>query len=180
MSAAPADIRIDDLAHPRMPEGFGDYVKSLAPVAEALVFEPAAILDAACRKTGLDDFGPTGWERGLEAALRGLREGPALSPLGRITAHGALQQFLENRLRLEALIKRHPEILALELEPPIVIAGLPRSGTTPSAQPLRRRSAPAASAVVGGARAGARRCGEAGGRRSRSALDAGPGGHRRT
>ena len=130
MSAQPADIRLDDLANPRMPEGFADYVKSLAPTAAGLALEPAALVEAACKKTGLDDFGPAGWEPGLEAAARGLREGPALSPLGRISAFNALQQFLENRLRIEALIRRHPEILALELEPPIVIAGLPRSGTT--------------------------------------------------
>ena len=109
---APADIRLDDLANPRLPDGFADYVKSLAPAADALVFEPDAILEAARKKTGFDDFGPTGWERGLEVALRGLREGPTLSPIGRISAYGALQQFLENRLRLEALVRRHPEILA--------------------------------------------------------------------
>ncbi len=130
MSAQPADIRIDDLAHPRMPAGFDDFVKSMTPAADALVFEPAALIDAARAKTGLDDFGPPGWEAGLEVVLRGLVHGPALSPLGRLTAHGTIQQFLENRLRLEALIRRHPEILAVELEPPIVIAGLPRSGTT--------------------------------------------------
>ncbi len=130
MSTQPADIRIDDLASPRMPAGFDDFVKSMQPMADALVFEPAAVIDGACKKTGLDDFGPPGWEKGLEVALRGLREGPALSPLGKVTAHGMLQQFLENRLRIEALIRRHPEILELELEPPIVIAGLPRSGTT--------------------------------------------------
>jgi len=130
MASHPADIRIDDLASPRMPQGFDAMVASMKPMADALAFEPAAMIDAARKKTGLDDFGPNGWERGLEVALQGLREGPALSPLGKITAHGALQQFLENRLRLEALIARHPEILSVELEPPIVIAGLPRSGTT--------------------------------------------------
>jgi len=126
----PADIRIDDLADPRMPAGFDEQVRALAPMAEALAFEPKALIDAARSKTGLDDFGPSGWEKGLERVLAGLREGPALSPLGKLTALGAVQQFLENRLRLEALIARHPEILAVELEPPIVIAGLPRSGTT--------------------------------------------------
>lgn len=126
----PADIRIDDLASPRMPAGFDEMLKSLAPMADALVFEPAALIDAACKKTGLSDFGPSGWEEGLAVFLQGLREGPALSPLGKLTSWQAAETFLENRLRLEALIRAHPEIEALELEPPIVIAGLPRSGTT--------------------------------------------------
>ena len=130
MSAMPADIRIDDLASPRFPDGFAAQIEALAPMADALVFEPGAMIDAACKKTGLRDFGPTGWEKGLEVVLRGLREGPELSSLGKLTSHGAVLAFLENRLRLEGLIHRHPEILSVELEPPIVIAGLPRSGTT--------------------------------------------------
>lgn len=130
-SGAPAaDIRIDDLARPRMPAGFEEFVQSMKPMADALVFEPQALIDAACAKTGLSDFGPDGWQAGLAVVLDGLRRGPALSPLGKVTSHAAVQQFLENRLRLEALIAAHPEILAVELEPPIVIAGLPRSGTT--------------------------------------------------
>lgn len=84
----PADIRIDDLASPRMPAGFDEMLKSLAPMADALVFEPAALIDAACKKTGLSDFGPSGWEEGLAVFLQGLREGrrsrrSASSPPGR-------------------------------------------------------------------------------------------------
>jgi Sulfotransferase family len=35
-----------------------------------------------------------------------------------------------NRLKVEDLIRRHPEILDLEMPRPIIISGLPRSGTT--------------------------------------------------
>ena len=56
MSAMPADIRIDDLANPRFPDGFLDQIKALVPMADALVFEPGAMIDAACKKTGLRDF----------------------------------------------------------------------------------------------------------------------------
>src|SRR5699024_6807070 len=34
------------------------------------------------------------------------------------------------RLRLEDLIRRHPEILDIEIARPIIVAGLPRPGTT--------------------------------------------------
>ena len=130
MSKQPADIRIDDLAKPRFPAGFEEQIRAIAPMAAALVFEPAALIDLARAKTGLDDFGPSGWETGLEVVMRAMREGPELSPLGKISSHGLCTSFLENRLRLEDLIKRHPEILDVKLEAPIVIAGLPRSGTT--------------------------------------------------
>jgi hypothetical protein len=35
---------------------------------------------------------------------------------------------MANRLRIEDLVKPHPEILAVPVERPIFIAGLPRSG----------------------------------------------------
>jgi hypothetical protein len=41
-----------------------------------------------------------------------------------------LVQLLKNRLLLTDLLKRHPEINDIELLPPVVIAGLPRTGTT--------------------------------------------------
>ena len=37
---------------------------------------------------------------------------------------------MANRLRIEDLVKRHPEILNVPIDRPIFIAGLPRSGTT--------------------------------------------------
>ena len=39
-------------------------------------------------------------------------------------------QWLKNRLLLTDLLTRHPEIHDIELVPPVVIAGLPRTGTT--------------------------------------------------
>lgn len=126
----PEDIRIDDLAEPRMPEGWAEQVAALAPAAEALRFEPDAVISQAIAETGLDDFGPDGWQRGLAVALEALAHDDPLSPPGRLAAHGICVSFLKNRLLLEDLIKRHPESLEVELAPPVVIAGLPRSGTT--------------------------------------------------
>ena len=53
-----------------------------------------------------------------------------LSPLGRITNKNILVRYLVQRSRLEDLYQRHPEIDDVEIERPIIIAGLPRSGTT--------------------------------------------------
>ena len=126
----PEDIRIDDLAEPRFPEGFHEGLQALAPVADALVFEPQALIDQAIAETQLDDFGPDGWQEGLEVALKGLREDHPLSPTGKLASHGGCLSFLKNRLHVEALIRREPSILDVALAPPVVIAGLPRSGTT--------------------------------------------------
>ncbi|PRC52999.1 sulfotransferase family protein, partial [Mycobacterium sp. ITM-2017-0098] len=49
---------------------------------------------------------------------------------GIVNFHAQLVQWLKNRLLLTDLLARHPEIEDTELVPPVVIAGLPRSGTT--------------------------------------------------
>ena len=47
-----------------------------------------------------------------------------------VNFYGQLLQLLKNRLLLTDLLNRHPEIDDIELQPPVVIAGLPRTGTT--------------------------------------------------
>ncbi len=49
---------------------------------------------------------------------------------GIVNFFGQLSQWLKNRLLLTDLLTRHPEIRDVELLPPVVIAGLPRTGTT--------------------------------------------------
>ena len=49
---------------------------------------------------------------------------------GIVNHHAQLLQWLKNRLLLTDLLARHPEIHDIELLPPLVIAGLPRTGTT--------------------------------------------------
>lgn len=126
----PDDIRIDDLANPRLPAEFVEQAKALAPMADALRFESSVLIEQACAEIGLDDFGEDGWRSGLEAVLRAFREDAELSAVGKLTGYSNVLAFLKNRLLLEDLIRRHPEILDVELLPPVVIAGLPRSGTT--------------------------------------------------
>jgi hypothetical protein len=53
-----------------------------------------------------------------------------LSAVGRMMAHRQLLQLLVNRLKVEALVARHPEIEHERIRAPIVIVGLPRTGTT--------------------------------------------------
>jgi hypothetical protein len=102
----------------------------MEPVAAQVRLEAGAVIEQATKHTGLDDFGEDGWQERLEVLLRGLREDAELSTMGRLTAFGTALQFLKNRLLFEDLLKRHPEILGVEMKPPIVIAGLARSGTT--------------------------------------------------
>jgi len=131
LSARPGAIRIRDLGEPRLPWPLRAANALAAPLAPRLVsLEPAALLSAAVRKTGLQDFGSDDFREPLEVLLRALRREAELSALGRATSRAMLVQLLVNRLRLEALIREHPEIETRRIERPIIIAGLPRTGTT--------------------------------------------------
>jgi hypothetical protein len=54
----------------------------------------------------------------------------ALSARGREGMYANSLRWLVNRLRYEADLEKHPEILDEEVSDPIVVLGLPRSGTT--------------------------------------------------
>jgi hypothetical protein len=133
-AARPADIRIDDLARPELSEAQRAAIAGASQAKIAL--REDVVLDAARRQTGLDDFGEDGdsGERGFRSRLRvwlqSADEDAELGAAGRATVFGNCVRVLANRLRLEDLVKRHPEILEVALPRPIIIAGLPRSGTT--------------------------------------------------
>ncbi|MCP5044394.1 MAG: sulfotransferase [bacterium] len=126
----PEDIRILDLADPQLSDAYRETAKLAAPMAEATPLESHAVIERATSETGLSDFGEDGWPERLDVVLQSLREDAELSPMGKLSAFAQLTAFLKNRLLLEDLWKRHPEIGDVPWQPPIVIAGLPRSGTT--------------------------------------------------
>ena len=84
----------------------------------------------AIAETGLTDFGPDDYRERLDVYLAALREIDGLHGPGIVNFHAQLLQWLKNRLLLNDLLTRHPEIHDIELLPPVVIAGLPRTGTT--------------------------------------------------
>lgn len=88
------------------------------------------VLGVAVEQAGLDDFGDDGFREPLEQLLDAIREEARLSPFGRVTTFAMLLQLAKNRLLVEDLWKRNPEIAAVEIRAPIVIAGLQRTGTT--------------------------------------------------
>ena len=59
-----------------------------------------------------------------------LREEGDLSASGVVSWYSQLLQFLKNRLLIQDLLTRHPEIHEIAIERPIIICGLPRTGTT--------------------------------------------------
>ncbi|RJY10108.1 sulfotransferase [Aurantiacibacter aquimixticola] len=66
----------------------------------------------------------------LESLTRSLQDDAKLSPLGHAFAHGQLWRAVRQRLELGALWSRDPEILVTDIQPPIIVVGQMRSGTT--------------------------------------------------
>jgi len=93
-----------------------------------LAVEP--LLAQARAATGLEDLGEDGWREGLERLLAALREEARLHELGRQIVAADLVAYLSNRLGVVEWRRRHPEIAAVPVTPPIVIVGQGRTGTT--------------------------------------------------
>jgi len=129
-SARPAPVRLDDLAEPTFPPHIRDVRTAMAGMAALVPLEAEALLAAARVETGLDDFGDETFVERLRLLTRALVTEGRLSEVGRVMAHGQLLQLLKNRLVVEELFTRHPEIELGEIWSPIVIVGLPRTGTT--------------------------------------------------
>lgn len=88
------------------------------------------LLQAACARTGLDDFGDSWFlepmDRFLDAANREAR----MTPAGVAGQTEVIVKGLASRLRMVDDIKRHPEILDEKIEVAGIILGLPRTGST--------------------------------------------------
>src|SRR5262245_57432751 len=102
----------------------------MAEMAEACELDAATLHGQAAAETGLDDFGPRDYEERLNVLLAALRDVEHLTPVGLLSFHSQMLQLLKNRLLLVDLLARHPEIHDIEVAAPIIIAGLPRTGTT--------------------------------------------------
>ena len=88
------------------------------------------LIRAARAQTGLSDFGDESFREALAVLLRSIEREAQLHTVGRLITKARLTRSLATRLTLQDAIKRNPEVFEAELPPPIVIAGLQRTGTT--------------------------------------------------
>lgn len=124
-------IQLDDLALPRLPMPLK--VFNLMPerlARRTLSFNAKSLLEGACRRARLQDFGDQSFLEPMNVLLESIEGENESTPLGRFLTRELILGLLVTRLRLEELEKRFPEILDEEVTAPIIIAGLPRTGTT--------------------------------------------------
>ncbi len=130
MTERPAPVILDDLAQPRFTEEVGAVLAMMAEAGAGVDLAPGPLMEAASVHTGLDDFGEDDFVERLDVLCYALRTEAALSPAGMLAQQMLLTGLLRNRLLIEDRIRRRPEILAAPVAAPIIICGLPRTGTT--------------------------------------------------
>ncbi len=122
------EVRIKDLREPRRtPEEQATYEFALSMQVD---LDINGIVADAHGATGLHELGdPTLLDR-LAAQIAAVEADRGLSGLGRYIIRDRLVGLVKARLRFEEYLARYPEALDVQLEPPVIVVGLPRSGTT--------------------------------------------------
>src|SRR5215510_8304301 len=90
----------------------------------------AALMAAAQRRTGLSDWGDEGFREALRRLLDAYERTAKVHLLGRLAIRRECLRLLSNRLRIQDELKRCPRIEQTPVRKPLVIVGLPRTGTT--------------------------------------------------
>lgn len=121
-------FKVDAFRSPALPD---DQRLALeAEEAQPLDMSLAGVLAQAQARTGLADFGP----RDFEARLgRLLGEVAADANVWRRYKASFVEQCVgaaANRLRNQDFLKAHPQVQSQKIDRPIIIVGLPRSGST--------------------------------------------------
>ena len=128
MNSTLPEIHIDDLASPRLTPTQLKILEETKDLKAELT--ETAVLQAAMHETGLKDFGDEDFRERLRVWLQAVAADRSLRPAARFGIFTSCVRCLKNRLLLEDLLKQHPEILEVEIRQPLIIVGLPRSGTT--------------------------------------------------
>ncbi|MGH3563117.1 MAG: sulfotransferase, partial [Mycobacterium sp.] len=126
----PAPIRLDDLCEPVYPDAAAPMRDALAGYGATLELTPEVLLQTAIQRTGLRYWGGAAFFERLDVLCASLLDEAGLSNVGTAVVFEQLVGNLVNRLRLEDLIAAHPEIEDVPIDRPLIICGLPRTGTT--------------------------------------------------
>ena len=124
----PESIRIADLREPVLDE----FQKAALAYGETLDldFTVEGILSQAREATGLEDFGPDDFLERLGVLVDEWSQDEGLTGIGRLTLWNKLTLFARNRLLIRDYLQRHPGVDDEKIERPVIVVGLPRSGTT--------------------------------------------------
>ena len=93
-------------------------------------FSPESLCLAAAEKAGCDDFGSDSYRTALGPLLYSIEHEMQLNERGNAELRKRIVQALANRLTLVAWEKANPALAEAPLEAPVIILGLPRTGSS--------------------------------------------------
>jgi len=100
------------------------------------MIQVSKIIEGAKAATGLSNFGPDGWQEGLEILTDSANREADLNEMGVASFTGQCTMFLMRRLEIEDWYARHPEIDEEQIVAPL-------DGARPAAHRLHRAALPA-------------------------------------
>ncbi len=131
MSTRPPSIFLTDLIEPQFSPSAREMLDAMDGLGAGIALDADDVITEARAQTGLDDFGADeGFFERVHVYLRALETEGGLTDAGRLIGRTQTLQMLTNRLLAHDYVTRHPEVLDEPIVAPIVIVGLPRTGTT--------------------------------------------------
>jgi Sulfotransferase family len=121
-------FRVEQFRDPKIPDEKRRALE--AAESEMLDMSVEGILADAMAQTGLSNFGPMDFIERLGALAGEVSRNPNLWRHAKARVRGQLVKAAANRLKNRAFLDAHTEIAEIKIDRPIVIVGLPRSGTT--------------------------------------------------
>lgn len=94
------------------------------------ILKSGELKELAAKKSGFSDFGDPHFEEGLDCLIEATNSNNTLNNLGRLLLKSAIIHNLSNRLLFINELKTNERLKEPILPPPVIITGLPRSGTT--------------------------------------------------
>jgi hypothetical protein len=88
------------------------------------------VLKLAAQRTGLTEVDSDSWRDGLTIMLDDLNTSPSFTPFGRERVLDDATNALGRRLQIHDYIQAHPEVLDAPVQRPVIVLGMPRTGTT--------------------------------------------------
>jgi hypothetical protein len=88
------------------------------------------LLDRAHRETGIGAFDGDSHREGLAILLKDSEAHGKLTDPGAIKLEDTIVQYLRLRLKVEQYAREHPEVRDVPIVAPVIVMGMPRTGTT--------------------------------------------------
>lgn len=88
------------------------------------------VFELAARRSGRSEIDSDSWRDGLQLIVDELNTSPAFTPFGRERVLNDATDALARRIRVHGYIQAHPGVLDVPVERPLIVLGMPRTGTT--------------------------------------------------